>query len=211
MDSFADLMFTDAVSAYQKADGSYERFQKSYQNRFKGDLDEDAKAFIESRTSFYMASQNSDGWPYVQHRGGPAGFLKVIGPTRIGFADYPGNRQFVTQGNLDADGRVALILMDYPRQARLKLLGHATMMAASADYALAKELEQENGPRPERLVVIDVAAMDWNCPKYIEPRFTEAEIAKMMAPRIEALSTRNQQLEAEISALKQGMGKQNDS
>lgn len=205
MESFADLMFTDAVAAHQKADGSYWRFEKAYQNRFKGDLNEDAITFITSRTSFYMASQNADGWPYVQHRGGPRGFLKVLGPQQIGFADYTGNHQFVTQGNLDGNNRVSLILMDYPRKARLKLLGHATMVGAQQDGGLKEKLAQENGPEAERLVVIDIAAMDWNCPKYIEPRYCEAEIEAMLGPRIEALSRRNQQLEAELAALQEKM------
>ncbi|EFL89170.1 pyridoxamine 5'-phosphate oxidase family protein [Ahrensia sp. R2A130] len=206
MDSFADLMFTDAVAVHQKADGSYDRFQKMYANRFKGDLGEDERTFIESRTSFYIASHNADGWPYVQHRGGPVGFLKVIGPTRLGFADYAGNHQFVTQGNLDDDNRVSLFMMDYPRKARLKMLGHATMIAASDDTGLAAQLATEDGPEPERLVTIDIAAMDWNCPKYIEPRFTEAEIAAMLGPRIKALEERNVELEAELAHYRKQSG-----
>jgi len=202
MESFAEVMFTDAVSAYQKADGSHARFQVSYRNRFKGDLDDDTQAFIQTRTSFYVATHNSDGWPYVQHRGGQRGFLKILGPTRIGFADYTGNRQFITQGNLDGDDRVSLILMDYPRQARLKLLGHATMVAAKSNPDLCTTLTLHNAPEPERLVTIDITAMDWNCPKYIEPRFTEAEIGQMLGPKIEALNTRNQELEAELATLK---------
>lgn len=207
MDSFADLMFSDAVTAYQKAIGVDEKFAKVYSNRFKGDLGDDEKAYIESRTSFYLATHNADGWPYVQHRGGPAGFLKVIGPTRLGFADYTGNKQFVTRGNLDDDNRVSLFLMDYPRKARLKLLGHATMIDASDDPELVARLAVEGAPEPERLVTIDVAAMDWNCPKYIEPRFTEGEIAAMMGPKIKALHERNQELEAELTALRAATGK----
>ncbi|MEL6505654.1 MAG: pyridoxamine 5'-phosphate oxidase family protein [Pseudomonadota bacterium] len=202
MKSFADLMFTDAVAAYQKEVGRYEREMHVYRNRFTGDLSEDAIAFIESRTSFYMATHNGDGWPYVQHRGGPACFLKVLGPTQLGFADYAGNKQFVTRGNLDDDNRVSLFLMDYPRRARLKLLGHGRMQNADVDPALTDTLRQTNGPEPERVVVIDVAAMDWNCPKYIEPRFTEAEIEAMVGPKIAELSQRNAALEAELASLK---------
>ncbi|MEM1317335.1 MAG: pyridoxamine 5'-phosphate oxidase family protein [Pseudomonadota bacterium] len=207
MDSFADLMFTDAVTAYQREIGVDETFAKVYSRRFTGDLGPDEKAFIESRTSFYLGTHNADGWPYVQHRGGPAGFLKVIGPTRLGFADYKGNKQFVTRGNLDEDDRVSLFLMDYPRRARLKLLGHATMIDASDDADLAAQLASDGAPEPERLVTIDVSAMDWNCPKYIEPRFTEAEIAAMMGPKIKALTERVEELEAELAALRSEGGK----
>ena len=199
-------MFTDAVTAYQREIGVDEKFAKVYFNRFKGDLGEDERAFIESRTSFYLATHNAEGWPYLQHRGGPLGFVKVIGPTRLGFVDYKGNKQFVTRGNLDEDNRVSLFLMDYPRQSRLKLLGHATMIDAADDTELTAELAIGDAPEPERLVTIDVAAMDWNCPKYIEPRCTEAEIMTMMGPKITALHERNKELEAELAALRAATG-----
>ncbi len=201
MDSFARHMFTPLVQAEQEKDGIRERFEKMYRNRFTGDLDEQAKAFIESRTSFYMASVSETGWPYVQHRGGPAGFLKVIGPSRLGFADYHGNQQYVSKGNLRHDDRVSLILMDYPRQARLKLIGHMQMKEAGDLPELAEQLAVANQGPVERIATIELAAMDWNCPKYIEPRYTRDEVTALVSPHlakrdgeIEKLKTRLRQL-----------------
>jgi len=133
--------------------------------------------FIAARDSFYMGTVNGDGWPYIQHRGGPPGFLKVLGPHLLGFADFKGNRQMLTTGNLAGNDRVTLFLMDYPRRERLKILGHARVIDARENTALAEELSP--GPewraRIERLFLIDVVGFDWNCPQYITPRYTEAE------------------------------------
>ncbi len=201
MDSFAAHMFTPKVRAEQDKIGMGARYAKTYENRLRGPLDDDARAFIEARDTFYMASVSETGWPYVQHRGGPAGFLKVLGPEQIGFADYVGNKQFISRGNLTGDDRVSLILMDYPRRARLKLIGHARMIDADTDPALAARLAVPGAVPAERLVTIDLTAMDWNCPKYITPRLTEAEIAAAIGPRIKALGDRVAELEARLDAL----------
>ena len=148
-----------------------------------------------------MTSITETGWPYVQHRGGPAGFLKVTGPEQIGFADYAGNKQFISRGNLQGNARVALILMDYPRKARLKLVGEARMCEASEDPALEARLRADGAAAAERLVVIDLVAMDWNCPQYITPRFTEAEIEAMLGPRLAELAAENAALKARIQEL----------
>ena len=121
-------------------------------------------AFIEARDSFYMASVTETGWPYVQHRGGPLGFLKVLGNTTLGFADYRGNRQYVSKGNLTVDDRVALILMDYPNKQRLKILGRAKMIDADKNSSVAERVSQAGEGRVERLTFIEVEAFDWNCP-----------------------------------------------
>ncbi|WP_224813988.1 pyridoxamine 5'-phosphate oxidase family protein [Hasllibacter sp. MH4015] len=201
MDSYADHMFTQDVRAEQDRVGMGDRYAKTYANRLRGPLDEDARAFIETRDSFYMASVGATGWPYVQHRGGPAGFLKVLGPERIGFGDYLGNKQFISRGNTRGDDRVSLILMDYPRKARLKLIGHATFTDADDDGELAARLATEGAVPAERLVTIDVVAMDWNCPKYITPRLTEAEINTALAPRMQKLTDHITALEARLTAL----------
>lgn len=198
MESFGSIMFTDAVRARQRGIGSEETYARIAARPVSDHLGEDERAFIESRDSFYLATVNSDGWPYVQHRGGPAGFLKVLGPTRIGFADYRGNRQLVTGGNLDGDDRVSIFLMDYPRRARLKLLGRARMIATDQEPALTEVLVEENSPA-ERLVVIDITAFDWNCPKYITPRFTEAEIETMLGPRLRELADENARLKTALA------------
>lgn len=198
MDNYAQHMFTDAVQAEQEALGMRERFQKMYRNRFTEGLDDDTKAFIETRTSFYMATVSETGWPYVQHRGGPIGFLKVQGNDTIAFADYKGNKQLISKGNLAKNDRVSLFLMDYPRRARLKIIGHASMINADDDAALADLLRVTDQDPIERLTTIRVAAFDWNCPKYIEPRYTEAEIQRMVGPRLQALADENAELRAKL-------------
>ena len=157
------------------------------------------EAFIAARDSFYMATVSETGWPYVQHRGGPQGFLKVINKTTLAFADFRGNRQYISMGNLDANDRVALILVDYPRRARLKILAHVERLALDAEPGL---LEQVSEPgyraKPERIFRLRLAAFDWNCPQHIIPRFTEAEIAKAVQPLHQKLET----LEADNRALR---------
>jgi len=138
----------------------------------------DEAAFIAARDSFYMATTNADGWPYIQHRGGPAGFLKILGPNLLGFADLKGNRQLLSTGNVDGDDRVALFLMDYPHRERLKILGHARVLDAREHRDLADQLSPapELRDRIERLFLIQAVSFDWNCPQYITPRYTLAEI-----------------------------------
>ncbi len=155
--------------------------------------------FIQSRDSFYMATITENGWPYVQHRGGPPGFLKVLGPRQIGFADYGGNRQLVSVGNLTEQDRVALFLMDYPRRERLKILGHARVIDARQDEALGELVAPEggHGARVERIFLIDVLSYDWNCPKFITPRFTTEEVNAALVP----LKERVAELEAKLAAL----------
>lgn len=176
------LVLTPAVKAAQ------ERYFGTHQTvdapQERDPFGEDESAFIASRDSFYLASTNSDGWPYIQHRGGPPGFLKVLGPNALGFADFKGNRQMITTGNLDGSDRVALFLMDYLNRTRLKILGHGRVLDARENADLVGQLS----PAPdltskiERLFLIDVVSYDWNCPQYITPRFTEAEVAKHIAP-----------------------------
>ena len=156
--------------------------------------------FIESRDTFYLSSVSESGWPYVQHRGGPAGFLRVVEANTLAFADYRGNRQMLTTGNVSADDRVALILMDYPQRSRLKLLGHAAVVPASDDPELAKSLSIPGSPPAERIVKINVVAFDWNCPKYITPRYTKAEVEAAVAP----LRQRLAELEDELKIAKGG-------
>lgn len=154
------------------------------------------EAFIAARDSFYMATVTENGWPYIQHRGGPAGFLRVIGPNRLGFADVRGNRQMLSTGNVAANDRVALFLMDYPQRSRLKILGHAAIVAATEAPELAAELTLPGSGPVERIVTIDVIAFDWNCPKYITPRYTKAEVESVVG----SLRTRIAELEAQLAA-----------
>jgi predicted pyridoxine 5'-phosphate oxidase superfamily flavin-nucleotide-binding protein len=193
---FMQMALTPAVQAAQ--DRYFGRHQAMDSAPSRDALTEDEAAFIATRDSFYMATTNSDGWPYIQHRGGPAGFLKVLGPNLLGFADFKGNRQLLSTGNIDGDDRVALFLMDYPHQERLKILGHTRVLDAREHGELADQLSPtpELRSRVERLFLIDVVSFDWNCPQYITPRYTEAEIATAIAP----LKARISELEAEVAA-----------
>jgi hypothetical protein len=143
-----------------------------------------------------MASVSETGWPYLQHRGGPVGFMKILDEQTIGFADFRGNRQYVSLGNLTKDDRVALFFMDYPNQTRLKLLGRVQVVD-SQDSSLLKDLEIEAyRARVERGLTIRVEAFDWNCPQHITPRYTESQVRELMAPILEenrALKSRDNQ------------------
>jgi predicted pyridoxine 5'-phosphate oxidase superfamily flavin-nucleotide-binding protein len=176
---FMQLMLTPAVQAAQ--DRYFGRHQSVANAQERDEFTEDEAAFIAERDSFYLSTINSDGWPYIQHRGGPTGFLKLLGPHFLRFADLKGNRQLLTIGNLAGNDRVALFLMDYPRRERLKILGHAQVVPAAENHALADQLS----PAPElhgmveRLFLIDVVSFDWNCPTYITPRYSEPELEKL--------------------------------
>jgi uncharacterized protein len=158
-------------------------------------LSDEERVFIEARDSFYMATVSENGWPYVQHRGGKPGFLRVVGPTQLAFADYKGNRQMLSTGNLAASDRVSLFLMDYPRKERLKILGRARVEdARQHPEIVAQFAEPETRGLVERVFLIDVVSFDWNCPKYITPRYTEEEVRAAVAP----LKERIAELELEL-------------
>ena len=158
-------------------------------------LTEEERQFIAARDSFYLATVTETGWPYLQHRGGRPGFLHVVSPTQLAFADYRGNRQLLSTGNLAANDRVALFLMDYPRRERLKILGHARTEDARQHPELVAQLAEPDARNiVERLFFIDVLSFDWNCPQYITPRFTVAEVEVAVAP----LRQRIAELEAQL-------------
>ena len=204
MQHFGDIMFTEGVKAEQSRRGSRSAYEKMTSQPAPLGLSEREAVFITARDSFYMASVTETGWPYVQHRGGPAGFLKVLSPTRLGFADYRGNKQYVSTGNLKTDQRTSLFLMDYPNRARLKILAHANVTEATDDPELAAALHSEDEGKVERLFVFDVIAFDWNCPQFITPRFTEAEVRSALETKLaelEALKDENAALRAKIETL----------
>lgn len=200
MPTYADLMFTDAVHAEQDAIGSKGVYDRRYAEKGDEPLGEDERAFLTSRTSIYIATVNSDGWPYIQHRGGPVGFIKALDDRTIAFADYRGNRQLITKGNLAGDNRVSIFAMDYPRKARLKLQGHATLINASDASDLATLLDTEGQGRVERIMTIRIAAFDWNCSQFITPRFDTAEVAAFIGPELERLEAENADLRARLEA-----------
>lgn len=195
---FAQIAFTPSVRAVQESMGS----RKNYASVDDGpvsnrDLGLDESEFIGARDTFYMSSVGESGWPYVQHRGGPAGFLKVLDSNTLGFADYRGNRQYVSVGNLLKDDRVALILMDYPHRMRLKVLGHARIVPPEEQELLAKLQTKGYRARVERGFVIRVAAFDWNCPQHITPRYTEQEVQSVVG----SLQARIAELESHLKEL----------
>ncbi|WP_018153062.1 pyridoxamine 5'-phosphate oxidase family protein [Leeia oryzae] len=148
--------------------------------------------FIAARDCFFQASVNEAGWPYVQHRGGPAGFLKVLDAHTLAYADFSGNRQYLSRDNLQHNDRISMILIDFAHRRRLKLMGHATLIQAEEAPGLMTQLATPGyRARIERAVVIRVVAWDWNCPQHLTPRFTEAEVLSMLAarPRAEPAGT----------------------
>ncbi|WP_338844469.1 pyridoxamine 5'-phosphate oxidase family protein [Massilia sp. W12] len=182
--AFATINFTDSVKAAQSQYGSREANQR-FEVGEDASLELSAREieFIQARDSFYQATVNQDGWPYVQHRGGPAGFLKVIGARTIGFADFSGNRQYLSVGNLRHNDKIALILMDYSARRRLKLWGRVRIVHESEEPELIARLEDPHyRARIERAFVIELAAWDWNCPQHITPRYASAELSALMAP-----------------------------
>ena len=194
---FGSLVFTPLVKALQEKYGSRRQYARMETEAGAADrLGPDESTFVSERESFYMATVGATGWPYVQYRGGPKGFLKVIDARTIAFADFRGNRQYISTGNLASDDRVALIMVDYPSQTRLKLLGHAEILEADAQWI---ERLREPGSKDviERAYVIQVEAFDWNCPQHITPRFTEEQIREALAPferRLEELERENEKL-----------------
>jgi predicted pyridoxine 5'-phosphate oxidase superfamily flavin-nucleotide-binding protein len=155
--------------------------------------------FIAQRDSFYLGSVTENGWPYIQHRGGPIGFLRVTSQQMLAFADYKGNRQLISTGNFTASDRVSLFLMDYPQRTRLKILGHARVVDAREQPALADSVADPSVRKDvERIMLVDVVSYDWNCPQHITPRFTAAEIETAIKP----LRDRVKELEAEVEALR---------
>jgi predicted pyridoxine 5'-phosphate oxidase superfamily flavin-nucleotide-binding protein len=159
--------------------------------------------FIAARDSFYIASITESGWPYLQHRGGPPGFLRVLDSTTLAFADYPGNRQTITIGSVAANDRVSLFLMDYPNRARLKVFGHARVEELAGNDELRGRFSQSPMPAgTERIVLIDVVSFDWNCPKYITPRFSEREVEALVGD----LRRRIAELEAQLARQEGSVG-----
>jgi uncharacterized protein len=201
---FLDIASTPGVRAAQEANGSGE-----YWGNFHGDRTFDRftpveTAFIAERDSVYMATVSESGWPYVQHRGGPPGFIRIVDEKTLAIPDFRGNRQYISTGNLTTNDRAALFLMDYPNRRRLKLYARVQARDLASDPELAAELALPGyRAKVERGLVIHLEAFDWNCPQHIIPRFSEAELAPALAPlraRLEALESENQALRAELAA-----------
>lgn len=197
------IAFTDDVQAVQQEHGSntfYDRKRVQAKAVAGPDaLTDDEREYLAERDSFFLASVSATGWPYVQFRGGPPGFLRVIDDHTIGWADFRGNLQYISTGNLTGTDRVAIIALDFAHKRRLKIYGHARVVAATDDPALIAQLaEPDYDAVVERAIVVDVEAFDWNCPQHITSRFTAAEIE----PYLEALRGQVSTLQAENSELR---------
>ena len=194
---YLDMTFTDAVCRSQTQ--YYGRAGKIAGAPERDPLSQAEVEFIAARDSFYLGSISESGWPYIQHRGGPQGFLRVINETTLVFADYKGNRQLLTTGNVSMNDRVALFLMDYKNRERLKILGHARIEDARAHPELVAQLaDSKMRSSIERLVFIDVVSFDWNCPKYITPRYSAEEVEE----HVSSLKSRIAELEAQLHTVK---------
>ena len=196
---FAEIMFTDSVKAVQ--DHYHTRTHNQRFEQLGGPnmaLTRQEVEFIEARDGFYMATVTETGWPYVQFRGGPRGFIKALDENTLGYADFRGNLQYISMGNLSGNDRVALFFMDYRNRVRLKLLGHVRVEDAALNPELAATLEVPGyRGQVERVVRITVAAFDWNCPRHITPKFAEDEVARVVEP----MRVRIAELEAALARI----------
>jgi predicted pyridoxine 5'-phosphate oxidase superfamily flavin-nucleotide-binding protein len=200
MRGFSKIAFTEAVRAAQERMGSRAAYARLERGSDGPDtLGEDEVAFLAERDSLYMASIGESGWPYIQHRGGAKGFVRVLDERTIAFADLRGNRQYISVGNVAGDDRVALIFVDYPNRARLKVLARAKILARAEDPETFARVARD--VPAERVFVLRIEGLDWNCPQHITPRFTEDDVREMTQPlveRLEALERENRELKARV-------------
>jgi predicted pyridoxine 5'-phosphate oxidase superfamily flavin-nucleotide-binding protein len=194
----SDVAFTPAVKAIQTRKGSRHGYQEVEQNGgWRTEVDDNLAAFLAETNSFYLATATADGQPYIQHRGGPKGFLKIVDKTTLAFADFSGNRQYVTQGNLSENPKAYIFVMDYAHRRRVKIWGEARVV--DDDPALTKSLmPQGYRARPEQVILFKVAAWDTNCPQHIPQKFDAADVAAALASR----DARIAELEEELAAVK---------
>ncbi|MCH8138828.1 MAG: pyridoxamine 5'-phosphate oxidase family protein [Proteobacteria bacterium] len=193
----SDIAFTPAVKALQERNGSRAGYARMAEKKDWHDtVTPDLAAFLAERDSFYLATASAEGRPYIQHRGGPKGFLKALDDKRLAFADFGGNRQYISAGNLSENDQAAIFLMDYPNRRRIKLWGRARVVEDDPEL-LARLVEPGYKAKPERAILFEVEAWDVNCPQHITPRYSEAEIA----PALAKLQARIAELEAEVKRL----------
>lgn len=203
-DGFLEIAATASVQAAQRANGSREMFEKLAGERTFDRFTDRERAFIAARDSFYLATVSETGWPYVQHRGGPPGFVRMLDDRTLAFADFRGNRQYITLGNLAANDRACLFFMDYANRRRLKLYARVEPRDLATDPDLAGKLALPGyKATPQRALLLHLVAFDWNCPQHITPRLSEAELAEMLRPlhdRLTHLEAENRALQEELAA-----------
>ena len=194
----SDVAFTPAVKAIQARKGSREAYVHVEENGgWRTEIDDKLAAFLANTDSFFLATASADGQPYIQHRGGPKGFIKILDKTTIAFADYAGNRQYITQGNLSENPRAHIFIMDYAHRRRVKIWGEARVV--DDDPALLDSLMPKGyRARPEQVVIFKIAAWDTNCPQHIPQKFDAADVAAAFAQRDARIS----ELEAELAKIR---------
>ncbi len=196
--NFAEIAFSDAVKAIQEKHGSRRSYERVEKNQVVNGLSENEVMFIADRDSFYLASIGVNGFPYIQHRGGPKGFLKVLDSKRIGFIDFSGNKQYISVGNFETNPNVALIMLDYPAKARLKLFAKVEIIELKNNPELYSVLDLNDYDfKPERMILFNIEAYDWNCPQHITPRYTIDDIEVAFKSQRDIIT----ELEKEIAEL----------
>ncbi|HTE28714.1 pyridoxamine 5'-phosphate oxidase family protein [Flavitalea sp.] len=197
--NYPSIAFTEAIKKLQEKAGSRASYARLENNTYVEGLTGNEIEFIRERDSFYMASIGENGFPYIQHRGGPKGFLKILDAKRIGFIDFRGNMQYISVGNIETNNNVSLIMVDYPAMARLKILAKAVVIDLKDDPALYDSLNLPDYKfKAERMMTFNIEAYDWNCPQHIAPRYTLEEIQEAFAPQTKLI----EKMEEEIRTLK---------
>jgi uncharacterized protein len=202
--NYSKLAFTDVVKSLQERLGSRDTYERVEKRSYVDGLTPIESEFIGQLDSFYMASFGENGFPYIQHRGGPKGFIKVIDPATIGIVDFSGNRQYISVGNISQNPKVSLILVSYPLRARLKIYAEAEIVEIEDNPALFELLKPADYQfRPERLMLFHIKAYDWNCPQHITPKYTTEEIEELLEPQKKYI----RELEEELKTLKEKLAK----
>lgn len=202
--NYSKLAFTDAIKEMQERLGSRSSYERMEKMSYVDGLTEAEMEFIGQRDSFYMASFSENEYPYIQHRGGPKGFIKVIDDKTIGIVDFTGNRQYISVGNINKNPKVSLILVSYPQRARLKIYAEAEIVELNENPELYQLLKPEDYKfKPERMMIFKIRAYDWNCQQHITPRFSIPEIKELVAPQLQRID----ELEAEVKLLKEELSK----
>lgn len=204
--NYAKLAFSDASKVLQAEFGSRNNYERVEKYNVDEGLSENETRFIEEQDHFYMASIGPNGFPYIQHRGGPKGFVKILDYKTLAFVDFRGNKQYISVGNVVTNPNVALIMVSYPHQARLKLYAKAKIVQLNEDPDLFKKIDPSDYKhRPERMMILDIQAYDWNCPQHITPRYTSDEVEFAFSSHrkyVSDLEIENQRLKAELEILK---------
>lgn len=204
--NYAKLAFSDAAKLLQEQVGSRNNYIQVEKHNIVEGLSDNERFFIQQQDHFYMATIGENGFPYIQHRGGPSGFVKVLDSKTVAFVDFIGNKQYISVGNIETNPNVALTMVSYPHRARLKLYAKAKLIELTEDPDLFKDLDPADYKhRPERMMVLKIEAFDWNCPQHITPRYTSEDIEKAFAPQrqhMADLEAENKRLKAELESLK---------